>query len=205
MLNNQLVALISTLSVLSCLVASRAFGYSELQLLSNRIYHFCGSFVPLRSGAGYDQEAKVQGRRHMVRFQGNRSWETIWNAYIEFAEKHDLAKISLDLNGPWLHEGFHASWTRTRLPEDSHQWRIQLPVFAEARSLGRVSIVGRMSSIDSVAILGELGEMMEGLHAEILALVSEGLVIPIPQSAATGLPEPDGSISSPIPMAVMRS
>jgi UDP-GlcNAc:undecaprenyl-phosphate GlcNAc-1-phosphate transferase len=205
MMNNQLVALISTLSVLSCLVASRAFGYSELQLLSNRLYHFCGSFVPSRNSTGLDQQPKVQGRRHMVRFQGNRSWETIWNAYIEFADKHDLAKISLDLNVPWLHEGFHASWTRSRVPDDSHQWRVQVPVFAEARSLGRVSLVGRMESIDSISILGELGEMMEGLHPEIMNLVNEGLVAPIPQPVAHGITESDGSVSSPMPVAVMRS
>ncbi len=205
MMNNQLVALISTLSVLSCLVASRAFGYSELQLLSNRLYHFCGSFVPSRSSTGHDQHPKVQGRRHMVRFQGNRSWETVWNAYIEFAEKHDLAKISLDLNVPWLHEGFHASWTRSRIPDDSHQWRIQLPVFAETRSLGRVLLVGRMASIDSIAILGELGEMMEGLHPEIMALVNEGLVIPIPPSVATGLMESESAVTSRLPVAAMRS
>ena len=152
----------------------------------------------------HERNSKLQGRRHMIRFQGNRSWETIWNAFIEFAEKHDLAKISLDLNVPWLHEGFHANWTRTRLPDDSHLWRIQLPVFAEARSLGRMALSGRMSSIDSVAVLGELAEMMEGLHPEILALVNEGLVSPLPETPSaisTGL---HTQAPPNLPLAAMR-
>lgn len=204
MLKSELVALLSTLTVLSCLVASRAFGYSELQLLSNRLYYFCGSLVPVRDIPVHERNSKLQGRRHMIRFQGNRSWETIWNAFIEFADKHDLAKISLDLNVPWLHEGFHANWTRTRLPDDSHLWRIQLPVFAEARSLGRMALSGRMSSIDSVAVLGELAEMMEGLHPEILALVNEGLVSPLPETSSaisTGL---DTEVTPNLPLAAMR-
>ena len=203
MFKSELVALISTLTVLSCLVASRAFGYSELQLLSNRLYHFCGAWVPYRDCESKDGQPKLQGRRHMIRFQGNRSWETIWNAFIEFADKHDLAKITLDLNVPWLHEGFHASWTRTRLPDDSHLWRIQLPVFAEERSLGRLSLAGSMSDIDSVSVLTELAEMLESLHPEILVLVSEGLISPattIPPLISSGL----GSASSSMPLANMR-
>ncbi len=204
MLKSELVALLSTLTVLSCLVASRAFGYSELRLLSNRVYHFCGSLVPLRDSESKKGGSKVQGRKHMIRFQGNRSWETIWNAFIEFADKHDLAKISLDLNVPWLHEGFHASWSRTRLPDDSHLWRIQLPVFANARSLGRMALAGRMADIDSVSVLAELAEMLEGLHPEILALVSEGLVSPIFQDSPIVESGIEATADSSLPLVSMR-
>jgi len=184
MLKSELVALLSTLTVISCLVASRAFGYTELRLLSNRVYHFCGSFVPQLDVRSVDGLPKYRGRRHIVRFQGNRNWETIWDALLEFAEKHDLAKISLDLNAPWLHEGFHASWNRTRMPDDSHLWRTQLPVFAESRSLGRLVLVGRMMDIDSASVMTELVEMLEGLQPDIIALVSEGLLSPVSTRAA---------------------
>ncbi len=173
-MKSEMIALIATLSVLGCLVASRAFGYSELRLLSNRVYHFCGSLVPSLERRNEDSGKKFRGRQQMIRLQGNRSWETIWNALLEFADKHDLARISLDLNVPWLHEGFHANWSRTRLPEDSHLWRVQLPVFADKRSLGRMSLAGHMQSVDSVTVLNELVELMEGLQGDILVLASDG-------------------------------
>lgn len=198
MLKSELVALLSTMTVIGCLVASRAFGYTELRLLSNRVYHFCGSLVPTFEANPANGQQKFQGRKHMVRFQGNRSWETIWNAFIEFADKHDLAKISLDLNVPWLHEGFHASWNRTRVPDDSQVWRTQLPIFAESRSLGRLALVGRMYDVDSVSVLTELAEMIESLQPEIMAMVSEGLISPIPIRAATIASEADASRSIPL-------
>jgi UDP-GlcNAc:undecaprenyl-phosphate/decaprenyl-phosphate GlcNAc-1-phosphate transferase len=173
MFKSELIALLSTLMVLGCLVASRAFGYTELKLLTNRVYHFCESFVPQLESRNQVGGIRIQGRQNMIRLQGNRSWETIWNAFLEFADKHDLAKISLDLNVPWLHEGFHANWNRTRMPDDAHLWRVQLPVFADDRSLGRVSIVGHMATIDSVSILNELVEMLEGLQPAILVLADE--------------------------------
>ncbi len=175
MFKSELIALLSTLMVLGCLVASRAFGYTELKLLTNRVYHFCESFVPQRESRTSVDGLRIQGRQNMIRLQGNRSWETIWNAFLEFADKHDLAKISLDLNVPWLHEGFHANWNRTRTPDDSHLWRVQLPVFADDRSLGRISIVGHMANIDSVSVLNELVEMLEGLQSAILVLAAESV------------------------------
>jgi UDP-GlcNAc:undecaprenyl-phosphate/decaprenyl-phosphate GlcNAc-1-phosphate transferase len=178
---SELVALFSTLIVLGCLVASRAFGYQELRLLSNRVYHFCGSLVP-DVDSKRTTIPKFRGHRHMIRLQGNRSWETVWNALTEFAEKYDLSKLSLDLNVPWLHEGFHASWNRNRMPDDSHLWRVQVPVFADDRSLGKMVLAGHMDNIDSVAILSELVEMLDALQPEILAIASESLV------DANGLP-----------------
>lgn len=177
MFKSELIALFSTLMVLGCLVASRAFGYTELKLLSNRVYHFCESFVPQVESLQAKNGIRPKGRQNMIRLQGNRSWETIWSAFLEFAEKHDLAKISLDLNVPWLHEGFHANWNRTRMPDDSHLWRVQLPIFADDRSLGRVSIVGPMANIDSVGILNELVEMLEGLQPAILILATESIEV----------------------------
>ena len=204
MLKSELVALLSTITVIGCLVASRAFGYTELRLLSNRVYHFCGSLVPQFAPLSMDGQQKYRGRRHMVRFQGNRSWETIWNAFIEFADKHDLAKISLDLNVPWLHEGFHASWSRTRMPDDAHLWRTQLPIFAESRSLGRLLLAGKMSSIDSVSVLGELAEMLEGLQPDIQALVSEGLISPILERSLDMSSAIDSPAKPNLPFASLR-
>jgi UDP-GlcNAc:undecaprenyl-phosphate GlcNAc-1-phosphate transferase len=200
MLKSEMIALLSTLTVLGCLVASRAFGYSELRLLSNRVYQLCGALVPSWEVGSKERPAKLRGHQQVFRLQGNRSWETIWNAFLEFAEKHDLAKISLDLNVPWLHEGFHANWNRSRLPDDSHLWRVQLPVFANERSLGRMTLAGRMENVDAVSILNELVEMVEGLQPEILQLASESLqisILPTPDVGAEGA-VPSGKSEQPL-------
>ncbi len=166
-MGNPAIAVISVICVLGTLVASRAFGYAELQLLGRRTYHFCGSLMPkMKSDQGI-------GAHHAIRFQGNRGWETVWNSLMEFAEKHNLAKVSLDLNVPWLHEGFHASWSRTRTPDEANLWKSQLPVFANNRPLGKMMLVGRMENVNAVSVLNELAEMMEGLQSVLRELASE--------------------------------
>ncbi|MCY2975814.1 MAG: MraY family glycosyltransferase [Planctomycetota bacterium] len=166
-MGNPAIAIISVMCVLGALVASRAFGHAELQLLGRRTYHFCGSLVPK------SKSDHAVGNYHAIRFQGNRGWETVWNSLMEFAEKHDLAKVSLDLNVPWLHEGFHASWSRTRTPDEANLWKSQLPVFANNRPLGKMILVGRMENVNAVSVLNELAEMMEGLQSVLRELASE--------------------------------
>jgi UDP-GlcNAc:undecaprenyl-phosphate/decaprenyl-phosphate GlcNAc-1-phosphate transferase len=166
-MGNPAIAVISVICVLGALVASRAFGHAELQLLSSRTYHFCGSLMPK------SQSNRAVGSHHAIRFQGNRGWETVWNSLMEFAEKHNLAKVSLDLNVPWLHEGFHASWSRTRTPEEANLWKSQLPVFANNRPLGKMVLIGRMENVNAVSVLNELAEMMEGLQSVLRELASE--------------------------------
>jgi len=166
-MGNPAIAVISVMCVLGALVASRAFGHAELQLLGSRTYHFCSSFMPRRK---WDS---VVGNQHAIRFQGNRGWETVWNSLMEFAEKHELAKVSLDLNVPWLHEGFHASWSRTRMPDEANLWKSQIPVFANNRPLGKMLLIGRMENVNAVSVLNELAEMMEGLQSVLRELASE--------------------------------
>ena len=166
-MGKPVIAVISVICVLGALVASRAFGHAELQLLGSRTYHFCSSFMPRRK---WDS---IIGNQHAIRFQGNRGWETVWNSLMEFAEKHELAKVSLDLNVPWLHEGFHASWSRTRMPEEANLWKSQIPVFANNRPLGKMLLIGRMENVNAVSVLNELAEMMEGLQSVLRELTSE--------------------------------
>jgi len=166
-MGNPAIAVISVVCVLGALVASRAFGHAELQLLGSRTYHFCNSLMPRRK---WDSSV---GNQHAIRFQGNRGWETVWNSLMEFAEKHELAKVSLDLNVPWLHEGFHASWSRTRMPDEANLWKSQIPVFANNRPLGKMLLIGRMENVNAVSVLNELAEMMEGLQSVLRELASE--------------------------------
>ena len=110
-LRNDFVASLGAVGVLTVLVGSRVFGFAELKLIARRLKQFTHSMLQPVGSAGDTIQHQT------VRLQGTRNWETIWATMTEFAERQGLSKVSMDLNVPWLHEGFHANWQRTRLPD----------------------------------------------------------------------------------------
>ncbi len=161
------IAFLSMGIALGGLVVGRLFGHKELKLLGTRAMTFGGSLFELR-GRSMD-EAQLQ----MVRLQGSRAWETIWESFIEFAEKHELCKICMDLNVPWLHEGFHASWQRHQLPELADRWTTKLPIVADGRIYGRLEVVGKAKSASVFKTLALLAELMELVQPEVSKLGAE--------------------------------
>jgi hypothetical protein len=91
----------------------------------------------------------------------------------EFAEKHELGRTCLDLNVPWLHEGFHACWQKKKLPEAAERWHTSLPVISKGRMLGRLEVMGPTQSCNFFETLGRLAELMESLQPEIDRLATE--------------------------------
>ena len=152
---------------LGSLVATRVFGFAELELLIKRGLNFSKSIVA-REGIADDRI-----RQQTVRLQGSREWDTVWSAMVEFAEKHHLAKISLDLNMPWLHEGFHASWHKNKLPEFSERWFLRLPVISNTKVLGRIEVLGHHHDANTYAIMVALAEMLSELQPGIQSLVDD--------------------------------
>ncbi len=155
------------LFALGSLVATRVFGFAELELLMKRSFNFSKSIV----ARGGISDNKV--RQQTVRLQGSREWDTVWSTMVEFAEKHGLAKISLDLNMPWLHEGFHASWHKNKLPEFSERWFLRLPVISSTKVLGRIEVLGNHQDSNTYAIMSALAEMLSELQPGIQALVDD--------------------------------
>lgn len=152
---------------LGSLVATRVFGFAELELLCKRSLNFSRSIVA-RRGISDD---KV--RQQTVRLQGSREWDIVWSTMVEFAEKHQLGKISLDLNMPWLHEGFHASWHKNKLPEFSERWFLRLPVVSQGRVLGRIEVLGHHQNSDTYLVMSALTEMLSELQPGIQSLVED--------------------------------
>jgi len=152
---------------LGSLVATRVFGFAELELVCKRSLNFSRSIVA-RRGISDD---KV--RQQTVRLQGSREWDIVWSTMVEFAEKHQLGKISLDLNMPWLHEGFHASWHKNKLPEFSERWFLRLPVVSQARVLGRIEVLGHHKNSDTYVVMAALTEMLSELQPGIQSLVED--------------------------------
>ena len=152
---------------LGSLVVTRIFGFAELELVFKRGMNFSRSLVA-RRGISDDRV-----RQQTVRLQGSRQWETVWNTLTEFAEKHQLAKISLDLNMPWLHEGFHASWHKNRMPEFSERWFVKLPVVSEGKVLGRIEAFGHHQNASTYLVMTALSEMLEELQPGIQSITQD--------------------------------
>ena len=169
--NNDLIAVAALIISLGALIGSKIFGHAELTLLVGRVIHF-GKTLLARNG-----KSDNLVRQHMIRLQGVRSWEKIWDSLVEFAEKHDLAKVCLDLNVPWLHEGFHANWQRNKMPDVLERWATKLPVDAGGRLIGRLEVVGKLQSESAFVTLSALSDMLASLQPEIARLISE---TPIP-------------------------
>ena len=152
---------------LGSLVATRVFGFAELELLYKRSLNFSKSIVERHGIADH----KI--RQQTVRLQGTREWDTVWSTMVEFAEKHHLAKISLDLNMPWLHEGFHASWHINTLPEFSERWSLSLPIVSKTNVLGRIEVLGHHQNSETYFVMSALAEMLSELQPGIQCLVDD--------------------------------
>ncbi|MCY2983834.1 MAG: MraY family glycosyltransferase [Planctomycetota bacterium] len=164
---SDVISIGTMIFALGSLVATRVFGFAELELLCKRGLNFSKSIVA-RQGVS---DHKI--RKETVRLQGSREWDTVWSIMVEFAEKHALSKISLDLNMPWLHEGFHASWHKNKLPEFSERWFLRLPVVSKAKVLGRIEVIGHHKDADTYAVMSSLSEMLKELQPGIQALVDD--------------------------------
>ncbi len=163
---NELMALIAATVVIAALVAGRVFGHAEMSLLLHRVLHFGGSLLA-KNGA---HDAVI--RQQQVRLQGSRSWDVLWSTISEFAGKHDLYRVRLDLNLPWLHEGYNAIWERNKVPTGLDIWHLRVPLAADHRNAGRLIVVGGGSD-PPYELIGKLCDMLNSLQPAIRKLCAE--------------------------------
>lgn len=200
-LKSDLISLSTMIFALGTLVLSRLFGFAELQLLWKQILTFMATTVSL------NRKGPVASRQQVVQFQGTRNWNVVWNTLVEFAEKHSMARVSMDLNMPWLHEGFHANWHRDRMPEYSERWQIRLPLFHNDRVLGRLEFIGRHEESETLEIMTRLTELLETMRVDLQSMIDEfvaikGGIVDEPQSADSptvpilSSPAPHSSVSA---------
>jgi UDP-GlcNAc:undecaprenyl-phosphate GlcNAc-1-phosphate transferase len=97
---------------------------------------------------------------------------------VEFAEKHGVAKIALDLNMPWLHEGFHANWHIAKMPDSSERWTLKIPIQSQGKILGRVEVAGRLMGTESYFVIERLMELLGELQPRIQAVLDDFEEVP---------------------------
>jgi UDP-GlcNAc:undecaprenyl-phosphate GlcNAc-1-phosphate transferase len=169
-LGNDFIPVVAMAAILSCLIFARWFGYVELRLLVNKLKHLLERFLPQ---GWISPNAPHQA---MVILQGHRNWDRIWKSLVELALQRQLLKVCMDVNVPWLHEGFHANWERaSELPADQ-RWGTRFPIIAQGRLVGRLEVSGALDDSSYLMTLGMLGGLLQNLAPQIEALVNEGSV-----------------------------
>jgi len=152
-------AVASIVCVVLVMVISRIFGVAEYELIMNRAYGFARSLFRRRRA---QQVPQVQSSVHV---QGNRDWQATWQQFCDFSDRHQLNKLTLDVNAPWLHESFHATVrSREKIKEASDLWKSVLPLLVDDRVFGSIEI---RCSKDSTFSHHETIVALMGLSSEL--------------------------------------
>ena len=160
------------LIVLAILIKTRSFGNAEASLVISRTFHFFQSLAMARS------DVYIKKHQRRVPLQGDADWDTVWEPLVDFAKKHELARVKIDLNLAWIHEAYHANWQSVRLPEKAFQLVVSLPLFASRQwrdespiQIGRLEIIALAEDGLAYQKIAELGDQLSDLSPEIDRIV----------------------------------
>lgn len=166
---NDLLAIVAVAAMVAMLVITRLFGYEEFQLIKLRAKHFFRSLVPKHRR----QPEHGQLETHL---QGNAQWRELWNTLAEFAERHDLKIIQLDVHLPAHGEEYSAGWKRSNVTDDDQQWNCELPLIAHGVPIGRLRITGTSNHHQSACIsISELIYDLKPFETQMLDLLEQEL------------------------------
>jgi UDP-GlcNAc:undecaprenyl-phosphate/decaprenyl-phosphate GlcNAc-1-phosphate transferase len=166
-LRKQWIAVSGTIIVVVGLVATGIFGRAEFGLVLRRLQSFLKSLVTRSHRA--DHAVHQQS----MQLQGKRRWDEIWVALTEFAERHSLCRMRLDLNLSWLQEGYHGDWRTLRQPDRIEVWSICLPVISLGRVVGKLEVAGRVTSQHSFQSMESLASLLQDLQPAVDRLLAE--------------------------------
>lgn len=169
--NQPWLAVLGVAIVLGLLILTRSFGHAEARLLIGRAIHFVQSF------AMPPTTIESEERHRRVALQGVEKWDTIWEPLVEFARGHQLAQVKIDLNLPWLQEGYHANWQSVRMPEKPMQLQLGIPLHAHRSSdharvsIGRLEVVASASDLHAYERIADLSNLLSDLAVELDRIV----------------------------------
>lgn len=179
LLKSDWISLATMFFAIGSLVASKLFGFAELKLVYKRLESMLSTLV-VRPG-----RADSLVHQQSVQLQGTRNWDALWQSLVEFAEKHHLSSVQMDLNMPWLHEGYHAHWQKSELPEVTERWVLKFPLMLRGDSLGGVEFIGKQQESETLSVLAQLTELLDSLHSQFEAFIGDF------EENRTNLPQPD--------------
>lgn len=165
-LQDSKFSIVGVVVVVVFLVSSKVFGFAEFKLLFSRLFRLIRSFVLPKRQKSVAQSMSIQ-------LQGSKEWGKLWKSITDFAEAHDFIRIKLDLNLPWLHESFHADWSKPDSSENEEKWQTRLPLAAKGQVYGRIEISGVVGNESIYILLMLMSDLLENLEPA-LAKLAEG-------------------------------
>jgi UDP-GlcNAc:undecaprenyl-phosphate GlcNAc-1-phosphate transferase len=160
---NELLAVLSGLTVVGILVSCRVFGHAEVSLLLHRLRAVAVSLVRGRPGA--------EGRGSEVRLQGSADWNEAWTRIVLRGPELGLVMVRLDVNAPALGEGYHARWDRpVNESDEATVWRAEVPLAAHGRNIGRLEVAGRHDGESAWQKITALAGLVQDFEAAVTHL-----------------------------------
>ncbi len=148
-------AIIAIMLVVIVMLSCRIFGIAEFQLVSRKASTVAKSVFKIDRTLAHNAAVHVQG---------SRDWAQQWKLLSEFADEHDLAELTLDLNAPWLHESFNATWKKGEsVGNEGQDWKSELPLIANARCFGRLELTGA-GSLDHHRAIAEALKIAQSIE-----------------------------------------
>lgn len=185
--NHEVYALITVMGVVATLVATGIFGQAEVLLLSNSL-RAAGASLWKRSNRE-DLSSELR-----VRLQGTRNWDQVFEQVRASAELLGFASVRLDVNLPFLHEGYHAAWQRKEPVRRDYVWQVVLPLLVGSKSIGRVELSGdRQMDAEIHAWLAQIAELLESIEGRMMELL---LDTSLPASDRRAAPISSDSVAS---------
>ncbi|HUT09882.1 MAG TPA: MraY family glycosyltransferase [Thermoguttaceae bacterium] len=168
----DLIAMLTCFAVVIIFIATGVFGKAELLLIGSRLRRVGRSLVlPISSRRG-------RIRQTIIRLQGSRQWELLWETFTEAADKLSLCEIRLDVNIASAHEEYHASWERPRQDGSRPCWRIELPLMVEDRQVGRLRVAGECHGDSACGNVLQLLDLVEPFESQLVIAEELELLLP---------------------------
>ena len=176
-IQSDLLAFVSVIVMMLILVLSKSFGHTELNMLFTRVKKLGSSMLSRRSPGDSDSEEL------MTRFQGSSEWESLWATLTQFATRFDLSVVELNVNLPAIGEEYHARWRSHASMDPARQWRTEIPLIVEDRTVGSLKVFGAVGAVPVCEWMGQLiaglkpfEEQMEDLVRESSGVMADGKI-----------------------------
>ncbi len=163
-LKSEYIAFGSAVAVVAILMTAKLFGRAEFLLIKEGV-----SSLVDRMRYGHEH-----GRVHQinVHLQGSGNWNELWRALTVSAQELGLKTMTLDVNAPAMHEGYHARWDRTNTDQSevSGYWRVEIPLTVSCQVVGRFNVVGLRDEESAWQKLAALAKIVEDIELTIAAM-----------------------------------
>ena len=189
-------AVLSILAVIIFLIVGRVFGFAEYKLITSRSKSIMKSFLTMPS-----RDEELSSHHASVRLQGERNWDLCWQVLREFAEGKQLHNLTMDLNLPWIHESFHAKFTRAkRTAAPNERWTAEIPLVVKDRIIGRIDVQSSIHEHSFGEVVAELNEILDSLQPFFIETIEssleKGAALSAPPAAVERSAEPPTSSES---------